>query len=254
MKIDPSILSRLPREEHERFERYATEIACESFIFTGDRDYLTARFTFFQKQSHLFLWSAAQALEKYIKANILLLGQGAITKTHGHKSLADSLRKVRPEGLSIELAMPKGWAEQGVAGWPDVDVDGFLLRIETLGAPDVRYDQVQLEVHLQDLVFLDRLAFRLRHQLIAEEVVSCRLVGDQLKQCFFDLNYPFAPIDHQHPKLIGLRLFHTSVTTLEAAVKGVYGHAAVYQEWAMQSMRLKPEHVQRLSDRSNADL
>ncbi len=254
MKIDSSILNQLPREECDRFECKVTEIVCESFIFTGDRDYLTARFAFFQKQSHLFLWSAAQALEKYVKANILLLGQGAITKTHRHKELADSLREVHPERLNIELSMPKSWAEQGVDSWPDLDVDGFLLRIEKLGAPDVRYDQAQLEVHLQDLVLLDRLAFRLRHQLIIEDVVGCSLVGEPLKQCFFDLNYSFAPKNHQHPKLIGLRLFHTSVTTLEAAIKGVYGNAEVYRDWAKQSLRLNPEHVRRLSDRSNADL
>lgn len=246
MQIDPSVLNALPLNHRDRFIQNAHAIVTESFIFTGDRDYLTARFAFFQKQSHLFLWSAAQAIEKYIKANILLLGCGDIKRTHAHTNLAKQLRETHPQRLEIETAIPNGWADQGVADWPDLDVDGFLLRIETLGSPNVRYDQVQLEVHLQDLVLLDRLAFRLRHRLIAEPVDSCRLVGEQLKQCFFDLNDSFAPEGFEHPPLIGLRLFHTSVSKLEAAVSGCYGYADVYKQWARKSMTMNPKDIVRL--------
>jgi hypothetical protein len=251
MKIDSSVLKALPHEQRERFERYATEIVCESFIFTADRDYLTARFAFFQKQSHLFQWSAAQAIEKYLKANILLLGSGCVNKIHEHTKLAIALRESHAERINIDQTIPYGWSEQGVALWPSFTVDGFLERIETLGSPDVRYDQVQLDVQLQDLVFLDRLAFSLRHRLVAESVQDCRLVSDQLKSCFLDLNYSFAPADHEHPSLQGLRLFHTSVTTLEAALKGCYGHADLYGDWAQKSMGLKPKHVMRLSRRES---
>ena len=252
MKIDPSILCSVPRKEHERFERYAANIVCESFIFTGDRDYLTARFAFFQRQSHLFLWSTAQALEKYLKANILLLGGGVIKRIHEHTKLADQLRQVHPNRLDIDLTIPHGWAEQGVTNWPERDIQAYLQSIEIFGAPNVRYDQVQLEVHLQDLVFLDRLAFSLRHQLVADAVDSCKLVGDQLTRRFFDLNYSFAPDDHQHPNLIGIRLLHSSVTTLEAAVKGCFGHEVAYQEWASKSMGLNAKDLQRLAHRPNA--
>lgn len=246
MQIDPSVLEVLPRDQRDRFIHNAKGIVTESFIFTGDRDYLTARFAFFQKQSHLFLWSAAQALEKYIKANILLLGCGAVKRTHKHTELAKTLRETHAERLEIDVAMPDGWAEQGVALWPEMDVDGFLQRIETLGSPDVRYDEVQLEVHLQDLALLDRLAFRLRHLLVSEPVESCRLVGQQLKQCFFDLNHSLAPEGFEHPPLMGLRLCHTSVSTLEAAVNGCYGHAGLYQQWACKSMSMKPADMERL--------
>ena len=243
MQIDPSILSALPCEQHDRFVRNANEIVIESFIFTGDRDYLTARFAFFQKQTHLFLWSAAQALEKYLKANILLLGGGAIRRIHEHTKLAKALRATHPERLEIDTTIPNGWAEQGVVLWPDVDVDGFLLRIETLGSPDVRYDQIRLEAHLQDLVFLDRLACCLRRNLVAERVEDCRLVGDQLKKCFLDLNYSFAPAGFEHRPLVGLTLSHASVTTLEAAVNGCFGYANVYQDWARRSMGMSPKDI-----------
>ena len=115
MKINHSILNHLPPEQHDRFVRNANEIVIESFVLTGDRDYLTARFAFFQKQSHLFLWSAAQALEKYIKANILLLGGGVIQRTHHHTKLAKTLRETHADRLEIDTAVPDGWAQQGVA-------------------------------------------------------------------------------------------------------------------------------------------
>ena len=253
MKINSLILNLLPLEQRERFERYTTEVVVESFIFTADRDYLTARFAFFQKQSHVFLWSAAQAIEKYLKANILLIGSGSIKRTHHQTTLANLLRESHPNRLDIELEIPNGWSEQGVTYWSSLSVDGFLERIEALGSPDVRYDQVQLDVQLQDLVLLDRLAFSLRDRLIAEAVQDCRLVGDQLKSCFLDLNYSFAPADYAHPSLVGMRLFHTSVSTLEAALKNCYGHANVYSVWAQKSMGLKPEDIGRLSRRENTE-
>lgn len=241
MKIDLSRFDALNEHEQDRFKRYATEIVCESFIFTADRDYLTARFAFFQKQSHLFLWSTAQAIEKYLKANILLLGKGSISKNHKHAEIAKDLMKSHPDRLQINLSIPDGWAEQGVAFWPTLNVLDFLARIQKLGSPNVRYDQVRLKVHLQDLVFLDRIAFRLRDRLVAESVQSCRLVGEALKDCFLDLNDAFAPADYKHPALMGLRLCHDSVSTLEAALKGCYGHQDLYKEWAKKSMDYSPK-------------
>lgn len=253
MKIDSSVLNALPQDRRERFERYATEVVCESFIFTADRDYLTARFAFFQKQSHLFLWSAAQAIEKYLKANILLLGSGSVKRTHSHTKLVNALRESGLKRLNIDLSIPDDWQEQGVTHWPSLNVDGFLKRIETLGSPDVRYDQVPLDVHLQDLVFLDRMVFSLRDRLVVESVQDCRLVGEQIKNCFLDLNYSFASADYEHPLLMGLRLFHASVSTLEAALKNCYGHANFYGIWAKKSMGLKSDDIERLSHRGNTE-
>lgn len=245
MKINLPGFNVLTEKEQERFRGYATEIVCESFIFTADRDYLTARFAFFQKQSHLFLWSTAQAMEKYLKANILLLGDGSITKNHKHTDLATNLMKSHPERLQIDLTIPDGWTNQGVALWPTLDVADFLRRIEKLGSPNVRYDQVPLEVRLQDLVFLDRLAFRLRDRLVSESIQGGGLVGKALKDCFFDLNVAFAPADYAHPSLARLRLCHASVSTLEAALNGYYGHTALYEAWAKKSMRYsrKPDQM-----------
>ncbi|MDP3474427.1 HEPN domain-containing protein [Hydrogenophaga sp.] len=246
MRFELAGLNHLPVEQRTHFEGTLAEIICESFIFTGDRDYMTARFAFFQKQSHLFLWSAAQAVEKYLKANILLLGEGAISKTHSLSGLFKALNASNPERLQVNTSMPVGWAKQGVVYWPIQSVGDFLLRLEAIGSPDVRYDQVKLEENLQDLVLLDRLNFSLRDRLVNEPVQGCRHVGKAISDCFLDFNFSFAPSDHPHPSLIGMTLTRQSVSTLEAALNGCYGNSDLYREWASKSLALPHWRIEKL--------
>lgn len=110
----------------------------------------------------------------------------------------------------------------------------------------MRYDQVKLDIYLQDLVFLDRMAFALRHRLVEEEVENCRLVGDVMKLDFFQLNYPFAPVNFQHRSLRGVLQGQSTVSTLEAAVNGCFGRAKLYQDWAAKNMGLSKGAIQSL--------
>lgn len=239
-------VKRLPPEQQERFAGITAEIVCESFVFSGDRDYLTARFAFFQKQSHLFFWAASQAVEKYLKANTILLKQEPISRNHRLNALFNGLKESHPERTEFHLKAPDEWAEQGLTYWPQVSAGEFLNRLERIGAPDVRYDQVKLEETIQDLVLLDRLAFSLRADLIHESVQACQHVGQHLLDCFLDLNYPFAPVNYSHPSLEGITLVHHSVSTLEAALNGCYGHASLFEEWAIHYLALSPGTLGRL--------
>lgn len=250
MPFDKQRLRRLPKCEQDRFERVTNEIIIESFIFMGDRDYLTARFAFFQGQPHLFLWSAAQAIEKYIKANIALLTEEPVEKSHKLVELSDTLRKWRPERLHIPTSIPDGWLQQGVSSWPDAEVDDFLARLQECGSPAVRYDQVKLFLQLQDLVFLDRLAFCLRDSLVVEPVDECRDVSEVLRAKFFDLNVAFAPPGYSHPSLRGVTICRSKTTKLEAALNGCYGFRGIYRDWAKNRLSLRADDIKRvLSDR-----
>jgi hypothetical protein len=66
-----------------------------------------------------------------------------------------------------------------------------------------------------------------------------------------NLNFSYAPADYDHPSLANLRVFHTSVTTLEAALKGCYGHPGLFGVWVKKSMGLKDLVVEKLSRREN---
>lgn len=250
MSFDKQRLLRLPKREQDRFERITNEIIIESFIFMGDRDYLAARFAFFQGQPHLFLWSAAQAIEKYIKANIALLTEEPVKKTHKLVELAGTLRRWRPERLNISTSIPDGWLEQGVSHWPDAEVDDFLARLQECGSPAVRYDQVKLFLRLQDLVFLDRLAFGLRDRLVVEPVDECKDVSEVLRAKFFDLNVSFAPPGYNHPSLRGVTICRSKTTKLEVALNGYYGFRDIYREWAKNRLSLTADDIERvLNDR-----
>jgi len=239
-------LKNLSPEQQASFKGATTKIVCESFVLTGDRDYLTARFAFFQKQPHLFLWSASQAIEKYLKANIILFKKEKISRNHKLRTLFSSLEKSYPDRIILQLTVPRDLSEQGVTYWPEITTEDFLLRLEKIGSPDVRYNQIKLEDTLQDLVLLDRMAFSLRAGLINEPVQACRNVGRQISNCFLDFNYPFAPADHPHPSVEGITLVHHSVSTLEAALNGCYGNASLYKEWAIQHLALSPGTLDRL--------
>ena len=67
-----------------------------------------------------------------------------------------------------------------------------------------------------------------------------------MKETFLQLNYPFAPANFQHRSLRGVLLVKSTVSTLEAAVNGCYGHAKLYQDWAAKSMGLKMNAIQKL--------
>lgn len=246
MNSDISILNRLPPDQLDKFKSVTTEIVIESFLFPADRDYLTARFAFIEKQNHLFLWSAAQAIEKYLKANILLLGVGGIKKTHKLMGMVQSLRAAHPNRLGVDTSIPDGWYELGVGSWPTTSIEDYLLHLENWGAPSIRYDQNGFNVHIQNLVLLDRLVFQLRERLVQEKVNECKDVSEQIKSCFFDFNIPFAPKDYNHPPFIGLTLASMSVSTLKAAIKGIYGHPELYITWAKQNLKMDDDEITKI--------
>lgn len=246
MSNDILILNRLPPDQLDKFKSLTTEIVIESFVFPADRDYLTARFAFIENQNHLFLWSAAQAIEKYLKANILLLGIDGVKKTHKLMGFAQLLRAAHPKRLMIDTSIPDGWHELGVGSWPTTSIDAFLLHLETWGAPSIRYDQSGFYVHIQNLVLLDRLAFQLRERLVQERVNECKYVSEQIKRCFFDFNISFAPKDYNHPPFKGLTLASMSVSTLEAAIKGLFGRPELYITWAKINLKLTDDEITKI--------
>lgn len=230
----------------ERFNSVTTKIVQETYIFTADRDYLTARFAFFERQGHLFLWSAAQALEKYLKANIILTMGERIHKTHKLTQLKDFLSEKFPQRADIDISLPAEWKAAGISLWQFTSVDAFLEHMDTWGNPAVRYDQRGVSLTFQCLAFLDRLSHQLRQGLADTLVTDNRHVSASIQSRFFDLNLPFAPPEHIHPELQGLVLATQSVSTLEAALNGCYGPSQPYEVWATDFLALAKSDIQHM--------
>ena len=139
------------------------EMLCQGiFIDSADEDYLFARFAWHVGAKNQFAWSAAQALEKYIKCGLLLNGSQA---KFGH-SFSSGFRNlltiaydllptsiIRPEALQI----PPGFEYE----FPE-DSSSAIERFDLNGHAYQRYRQLGIELRAFDLHKLDKLCFSIR--------------------------------------------------------------------------------------------
>ncbi|MBN8239137.1 HEPN domain-containing protein [Marinobacter hydrocarbonoclasticus] len=63
---------KLPDYEQANIERYIVQVISDSFVKPADEDYVTARLLVKKGMHRAFFWAACQALEKYLKAFLLM--------------------------------------------------------------------------------------------------------------------------------------------------------------------------------------
>jgi hypothetical protein len=73
--IETSFLEKYSLETQLMLRRRIKDIVDETFIFSADYDYLTARWLSINHLYRQFFWAALQAIEKYLKANLLYHGE-----------------------------------------------------------------------------------------------------------------------------------------------------------------------------------
>ena len=144
-------------------------IVRELFIDTADDNYITARWCFIEGLDVDWFWLSVHALEKYMKAALLLNGQSAKGwrdrdrrfRAFGHDitSLYDRVRELAPELLPLTLARPE---KLPIAHWCDETLEDFVARFHRNGNPDNRYQIFGFIRHREDLFKLDSMVFALR--------------------------------------------------------------------------------------------
>lgn len=77
----------LPEEFKISAECNIVDVIYESFVVTADQDYLTARLLAKSGLYRAFYWAAAQTIEKYLKAFLLLRGESVRNGTHDVEAL-----------------------------------------------------------------------------------------------------------------------------------------------------------------------
>lgn len=135
----------------------------ELFIDTGDEDYVIARWCIFNRLSRQFFWNAAQAIEKYLKAALLLNGYSS--KGYGHDLIALFCQVKRFAGDLIpqKLEAPKQvrlFADHREL-WGDPTTREFIRRVNRYGHPSNRYNFFGFELGASDLYKLDQVVFPL---------------------------------------------------------------------------------------------
>lgn len=129
----------IPAPEHAKINQFA--IRC--FRDTGDADYIAARLAIRSGLAQPFLWSAEQAVEKYIKC-ILMLNRRT-TEGLLHK-IGDALERVNSTlPFKIELDKHEAKIFQHLVSW---NADRYLLHSFTL--------------HSVEVLHLDKLVWKLR--------------------------------------------------------------------------------------------
>jgi hypothetical protein len=243
---------KLPGETQRNIEKYIVQVICESFVIPGDEDYVAARLLAQKGMHRAFFWAASQALEKYLKAFLLLRGASVNhRRLQGHPiaalyseacSVDEQLDAVSTK-FHTEIKIHPNVAES----FKEVAVAEFINDVETQGSPDNRYNSFGVSFNSRYLFALDSFVYGLRKQIGVPPIQETLQKMDQgLVEAFYLYNPCFAlthidlaeiPNDDFNLRLSG------SVTTLDRLISA---HAPdgskLVLKWLDKKMKL-PRNV-----------
>lgn len=217
--------SKTPLAKHlnepEKFEaeRYAVQVIYDSFVITADQDYLAARLLAQSGLYRPFFWSAAQAIEKYLKTLLLMNGKSTLEfQGHPIKKLFNQAIKVEPHiaSLNIEPHQKIQKDTDSSALIETYSLDNFITELEEHGSPNNRYNASGVFYNNGHLFALDSLAFKLRSNICVPPIdESFRGIDSNLVTSFQNMNYWFNIIHQAHEAHQLPCVNSGSVTTLD---------------------------------------
>jgi HEPN domain-containing protein len=147
--------------------RYQSSIVESFFVTTADHNYLVARWAFQHELFRDFYWNAMHALEKYLKASLLLNGYSA--KRYGHDITKLFEHVVEYAGdLIPSLLLRPNFLEENL--WKTESTTEYLKRLFQNGDPNNRYAYFSYVQKPEDLFKLDAMVFILRRLTVSLEV------------------------------------------------------------------------------------
>lgn len=224
----------------DEFAAIKHDIAKELFLKTADQTYVVARWCFLNRLYLDFYWNALHALEKHLKAVLLVNGLSAKLADDGSKyghdiiKLFATVRSLAPDHFPQTLERP---SDLQMERWRDESVEDFLGRLNGLGQAENRYNVFGFSQQPEDLHKLDVLVFAVRQlcvpldapfwgrradapndktfrqMLIAHPKSVLRRVGakfydligrkgtEAVREAALTHNLPFAPDDYDHGEL-----------------------------------------------------
>lgn len=199
----------------------------ELYFKTADETYIVARWCSIQRLSTNFIWNAIHALEKYIKAALLINGVSVQGIGHDIEQAYIKLETVADDLLPKILVRP---IDVELDYWRDVSPADFISRLNNNGGASIRYNEEGFVHNHLDLYLLDELVFQIRRLCVRLErqpfkrlsprtqrdflkkqpdfspmqfgrlnkLHRDRYASEELKQAVFNLNMRFAPEDFDH--------------------------------------------------------
>lgn len=238
----------MPKETQSSAEANAVSVIYESFVVPGDQDYLMSRLLAQKGLRRGFYWSAAQTIEKYLKAFLLMNGVGVRDDKHSIKKLFETAVKIDASLLDLDISPhPSIRIEDGFSrSLKKFTPLRFIKELEKHGNADNRYNAFGVEYNTGHLCALDSLSFQLRQKIgvIPIEESLNNLSPDLIE--IFEKNNPWFCANKNLPLIsIPSKDFplesSTSVTKLEFLIKHkgkspAYGLAL---RWLNAKMRIR---------------
>lgn len=139
-------------------QAHTNAVTHRMFVATADQNYMLARLAYFHQLDVDFYWLSLHALEKYLKAVLLLNGQSAKKISHNLIKAHDLVRKIDSRLFFGPLIDPQ------IKGlhWRDSTVEAFLNRLNQFGNASNRYQTYGYTVMLDDLMKVDQLVWAVR--------------------------------------------------------------------------------------------
>lgn len=133
------------------------------FRDAADEDYLIARMAARSGLQFQYCWSSQQAIEKYLKA-ILLLNSQKINFNHDLLSMFYSVLEISEDLIPTVLCPPNEFPRDvRLFGSPLFEPScAYIARVEKLGNPGNRYRSDSIVLDFGDLNKLDHMCFMLR--------------------------------------------------------------------------------------------
>jgi len=237
-----------PEDQQDRFKENLFDFIEETFVFTADEDYVTARMLALTGMHRMFYWSASQALEKYFKA--LLLQQGFSVNSYSHNlyKIFSSNSDVFNFLNDVDLGLPNKVKEKyDELGFLELfgSVEIFIKHVEEYGSTDNRYNQIGIGYETTALILLDRVVWMLQTKIARSEIMESRVRKmDEHIVVFLKKNHEF--FEPYEPPIIQL---HNRVTKLERILKGCYGFQNIYEKWLKENIKIYDNNIKYLKQK-----
>lgn len=176
-----------------RAEASIVNVIYQSFVIPADEDYLTARLLFKAKLYRGFFWSAAQCIEKYLKAFLLINDISVKDKNHSINHLFKEARKIDKELEKIDFAIhPDINIEKFMYDQMDIlSLENFLKDIEKYGHADNRYNTSGINFAIGHLFALDKFIFLLRDKIEVPDISDSFKQFDNNSKSAFEVYNPW---------------------------------------------------------------
>lgn len=131
----------------------------EMFVRTADENYITARWCAINELNTDFLWLAVHALEKYLKAVLLVNGNSAKKYSHNIVKLFADVKVMAGTLFPDRLPQP---ADLQTAHWFERSAEDFIAHLFENGNADNRYLIYGFAKRSEDIHMLDAMVFAIR--------------------------------------------------------------------------------------------